>query len=318
MASLSDKRLAEWLEQVADGLDAGMQASNAVALAKSLPSGASENLEAAFQNGDGWGDSLEFAKLPLSYAELAILRASELSGKMPTAMRRIAVARRELAKVKRRMVMTMAYPIFMLHFAAVAFALSYLVDGDTRAFLVSSGMVVVPVWMVTLFLALGAKLFPQGAKSVFRCLPVFSGYRKKWEAGTLCEVLASGFAAGMDVDHSWKIAANAADSPKLYRLADAVLQSISEGGKASEGIAASGKLSPKGFEQLYRSGEETGNLEENLEAGAKRYFSDSKNQLFLASILYPKIVLIGIFGYIGYRIVTWVSNYYEELLNINV
>lgn len=318
MASLSNKRLADWLEQVADGLDAGMQASNAVALAKKLPAGVSEDLEAAFENGDGWGDSLEFAKLPFSLAELAILRASELSGKMPTAMRRIAAARRELAKVKRRMALALAYPIFMLHFAAVAFALPYLVDADFTAFFVSAGMVIVPVWMITLFLMAGSKVFPRAAKSVSRFMPLFSGYRKNWEAGTLCEVLASGFAAGMNATQSWEIAANAADSPKLYRLSDSVLESVSAGGKASEGIARSRALSPKGFEQLYRNGEETGSLEENLGAAAKRYFGDSKSQLLLASILYPKIVLLGIFGYIGYKIVTWVSNYYEELSNINV
>lgn len=318
MASLSDKRLAEWLEQVAEGLDAGMQPSNAIALAKRLPKGRSEALEAAFQEGRKWADALELAEIPLSFAELSILKAAEYSGRLPTAMKRIAAARRELAKVKRRMLVAAAYPLFILHFAALAFSLPYLVDGDNAAFLVSAGMVLVPVWLLGLFLVAGAKLFPQGAKSVARVLPVFAGYRRNWEAGTLCEVLASGFAAGMDTLRSWEIAANAADSPKLYRLADAVLESVSSGGKASEAIAGQRKLSPKGFEQVYRSGEETGSLEENLEAAAKRFHSDAKNQLFLASMLYPKIMLIGIFAYIGYRIVAWVSDYYQELMNINV
>ncbi|MBD5779954.1 type II secretion system F family protein [Pelagicoccus sp. NFK12] len=318
MAAVSDKRLAEWLEQVADGLDAGMQASNAVALAESLPSAASENLEAAFRNGDGWGDSLEYSQLPFSFAELSIMRASELSGRLPSAMRRIAASRREMGKVKRRMLLALAYPVFILHFAAVAFAIPYLVNGDAAAFLVASGMVVVPIWLIALFMFAGAKLFPGAAKAVSRSLPVFSRYRRNWDAGTLCEVLASGFAAGMDVTRSWEIAANGADSPRLYRLANSVVESVSAGGKASEAIAAAGKLAPKGFLQLYKSGEETGNLEENLEAAAKRYFTDAKNQLFLASMLYPKLLLVGIFGYVGYRIVSWVSDYFEELSKINV
>ncbi len=318
MASLSDKRLAEWLEQVADGLDAGMQASNAVAMAKSLPAGISANLEAAFENGDGWGDSLEFARIPFRFAELSILRASEMSGRLPGAMRRIAEARRELAKVKRRMVFALAYPVFLLHFAAVIFSLKYLVNGDTPAFFVSAGMVIVPVWLGTGFIASGAKLYPGAARRVLRFLPIFSGYRKNWEAATLCEVLASGFAAGMDVTRSWEIAANAADSPRLFRVADAAVAAVATGSKVSAAIVACKKDAPLGFAQLYRSGEETGSLEENLEAAAKRYYSEAKSRLFVASLLYPKIVLIAIFGYVGYQIVSWMSDYFEQLSNINV
>lgn len=318
MATLSDKRLAEWLEQVAEGLDAGMQASNAVALAKTLPTSLSQNLEAALQQGDAWGVSLERSGIPFSFAELSILKASEISGRLPLAMRKIAIARRELLKVKRRMQLAALYPLFLLHFAALIFSIKYLVEGDVAAFFVSTGMVVVPIWLVAGFSVLAVRLFPQFGPSVLRILPVFSGYRKNWEAGILCDVLASGMAAGMDVTRSWGIAGNAADSPKLYRLADAVHAVVSEGGKASEALATHAKESPPGFVQLYRSGEETGSLEENLEAAAKRYFSDAKSGLMIASILYPKILLVGIFGYVGYKIVTWVSDYFEQLSSINV
>lgn len=317
MASLSDKRLAEWLEQVADGLDAGMQASNAVALAKTLPTGMSQDLEGAFQDGGSWGESLQRSGLSFSFAELAILKASELSGRLPAAMRKIAVARRELLKVKRRMLFASLYPVFLLHFAALIFSITYLVDGDVPAFFVSAGMIIVPAWLITGFAVLSVKLFPELGRGVLRGLPVFSSYRKNWEAGILCDVLASGMAAGMDVNQSWDIAANAADSPKLYQLADSVIATVSEGGKASEAIAAQRKFSPSGFEQLYRSGEETGSLEENLEAAAKRFFSDAKSRLMIASILYPKILLVGIFGYVGYKIVMWVKDYFEMLSNIN-
>ncbi|MDQ8184156.1 type II secretion system F family protein [Pelagicoccus sp. SDUM812002] len=317
MATLSDKNLADWLEQVADGLDAGLQASNAVGLAKRLPADKSDSLEAAFQNGEAWGDSLEFASLSLSYAELSILKASDLSGRLPVAMRRIATARRERAKVKRRMMLALAYPLFLLHFAALVFSITYLVDGDVSAFFVSAGMVIVPVWLLILFLVAGARLFPGSATSVMRYMPFFSGYRWSWEVGTMCEVLAAGFAAGMNVRQTWEIAAKAADSPKLYRLTDAMLEAISNGNKVSQAIANCGKRAPKGLAQLYRSGEETGTLAENLDAAAKRYFADAKSRLVLASVAYPTIVLLGIFGYVGYKIVSWFGNYYDELSKIN-
>lgn len=317
MAKLSDKQMAEWLEQVADGLDAGMTASNAVSLAKTLPNGWSENLEAEFRAGVSWGAAFEAIGVPFTFPELSILKASELSGRLPGSMRRLAEARRELAKVKRRMLMSLAYPVAILHFAAVVFSITYLVDGNTKSFLISVGMVLVPVWLVAGFVFAIVRVWPSSVKAVARRVPIFSGYRKDWDTGTLCEVLASCFAAGMDVDRSWEIAVCAADHPRIYRLGDQVLAAVKGGRKASEGMAELGKSLPSGLLQLYRSGEEAGTLEQNLEAAAKRYFTDAKNKLFLASILYPKVLLLGIFGYVAYRIVMFMSNYYQQLMDIN-
>lgn len=318
MAKVSDKRLAEWLEQVAEGLDAGMQASDAVALAKALPQGVSSELQASLESGNTWGKSFEAVGHSFSFAELSILKASEVLGRLPIAMRRLAEARRDQIKVKRRVNMALAYPVFLLHFAALVFSISYLLDGDLLGFAVSAGMVLVPFWLVVFFFIAVARTWPNFLVSVARGLPVFSGYRKNWEAGVLCDVLGSSLAAGMSVASSWEIAANAADSPRLYRVADCVLASVSSGGKVSQGLQEAAKDVPNGFSQIYKNGEETGRLEQNLEAASKRYSTDAKNKLFLAGLLYPKLMMLCIVGYVLYKIIGFFSGYFEELSNISV
>lgn len=317
MAKVSDKRLAEWLEQVADGLEAGMLSSDAVALAKALPAELILALESDFRAGKTWGDALSDNAFPFSLAEQSIVEASELSGRLPTAMRRLAEGRRELSVMKRRVGLALAYPIFLLHFAALLFSIMYLVDGDTAGFLVSFGMVVVPVWLIAVFLFAVARVWPNALKSITRVVPIVAEYRSNWDAGTLCEVLASCFAAGLPVDKAWHIALQAADSPRLDRLGESVLAAIERGSKASDGFEGSGKKVPNALAQLYRSGEEMGRLEQNLEAAAKRFFTDAKNKLSLASLLYPKMLLVGIFAYVGYKIITFVSGYYQQLIDIN-
>lgn len=317
MAKLTDKSLAEWLEQVAEGLDAGMEASNAVALAKALPRGLTSALENDFRDGKSWGETLTENEFPFSKAEQSMLEASEISGRLPDTMRRIAESRRELAKLKRRMLIALAYPVFLVHFAALVFSVTYLINGDTKDFLVSIGMVLVPFWLIAGFIFAVARFFPGSVRAVARRIPVFSGYRANWEAGTLCDVLACCFAAGLDAEKSWQIAVQAADSPKMYSLGDHVFAAVSVGSKVSEGLAEGSKLAPTGFIQVYRSGEETGSLVPNLEAAAKRYITDAKSKLVLASFLYPKILLIGVFGYVGYKIVLFVSDYYQQLIDIN-
>lgn len=316
MATLSDIRLAEWLEQVADGLNSGIEPANAVALARALPRGVGERLQELLKNGVTWGEAIDTELREVSDAELAVLEASSMAGRLPDAMKRIAASRREAAKVKRRMRLAIAYPLFLIHFAALAFSITYLVSGDVSSFLVSIGMVIVPVWLVLISLYGFAKLWPEGAKGALRVVPVFSGYLRNREAAVLCEVLATCFEAGMDVRDSWSVAARATGSAKLIRLGDSILGELDAGRKASRGIEANGKALPKGFLQLYRSGEETGKLDSNLEAAALRYQTDANNKLVLASVIYPKLILVGVFGYIGYRIIAMVSNYYAELLKI--
>lgn len=318
MARLSDIRLADWLEQVADGLNSGMEPGNAVALARALPGGASERIQASLKEGLTWGEALAQSHSDISDPELAIIDASSMAGKLPEAMRRIAIGRRDTAKTKRKIRLALAYPLVLVHFAAVVFSITYLVNGDVSSFLVSAGMVVVPIWLLIAAGIAFSRIWPEGAKGVLRRMPLFASYLRFREAAVLCEVLGSCFAAGMDVRDAWAVAVRAAGSPKLDRLGDAVLQEVANGRKASTGIEAFQKSMPKGFLQVYRSGEETGSLDSNLEAAAARYQTDAGNKLMLASMLYPKLLLIVVFGYVGYKIVSMVSNYYEELMKIAV
>ena len=111
---MSDKQLAEWLEQVADGLESGMEASNAISMAKPLPSNQGALLVEALQGGEGWPVVFGNPVLQLNYAEHTILTASEKSGTLPQSMRKIASSRREASKVKRRLKLALAYPLFLL------------------------------------------------------------------------------------------------------------------------------------------------------------------------------------------------------------
>lgn len=318
MIRVSDVQLADWFDQIAGGLDAGMTSVNAVALAKDLPQGVSAILSDSFGRGNNWATSLEEVNLSLSVAELAILGASEQSATMPQAMRRLAVTRRDQAKAKKKMFMAIAYPAFILHFGAVVFSISYLLDGRMAAFFVSTGMVLVPIWLIAILMVVVARVSPRSLKAVSRFMPLFSGYRKNWDLGILCNVLANCMRAGMQVNRAWEAAVVAADNPRVYKLGDSVIGAIEAGRPASEGIVEAGKCVPKSFYQLYRTGEETGSLEQNLEAAGDSYVADAKSKLTLASAAYPKLLMLGIFGYAGYKVVMFYKDYFAKLSEITM
>lgn len=316
MPRLSDLTLAAWLDQVADGLDSGLTASNAVALAKTLPGDASVRLGERIAGGSSWDEALSEASLSLSDAEQAVLDASERSGTLPSAMRRIAAVRRDAAKMKKRLALGLAYPLFLLHFAALVFSITYLVSGNLTAFLVSMGVALGPVWLVFLFFLAMAKLWPGAIRAIARLLPLFSQYRKNWDTGLFCEVLGSCLEAGMEVGQSWEVAVAAADHPQVARWGDAALASIRDGGKASAGMERLESRAPQALLQLYRTGEETGSLPQNLRAAGQRSFADAKERLTLATLVYPKLILVAIFGYIAYRVVAFAQEYFQRIMDI--
>ncbi len=313
MIRVSHSVLAQWLDQVADGLEAGLQAAEAVALARKLPGGASEALQEAFRHGSSWTASLGESGLELSVAELAVLQASEVSGSLPRSMRRLAAARVERHRLQRRVMMATLYPTFLIHFSALVFSVTYLVNGRMAAFFVSAGMVIVPFWLLAVFGFCLGRYAPRLLRHISRVFPLFSGYRKNWDMGVFCDTLATCLRAGMPVDAAWEASVSAADDPRIDRMGNAALRSIRSGGVASAGIAEAGGSLPGSLLQIYRTGETTGSLEQNLEAAAERYFKDARSRLTLASIAYPKILLVAVLGYAAYKIVVFYQGYFERI-----
>lgn len=309
------RTLARWLERVADGLDAGFEAASAVDFAKELPGGRAAAIRSSLQEGRSWVESFAGADL-LEPAELAIVDAAESSGSLPQALRSLATAREDRALARGKLLLASLYPLFLAHFAAFAFAAPRLVDGSAAAFLVSAGMTIVPLWSAIGLLALAARVWPRFPRSAMRVLPLFRSYRKNWDASVLCRSLAVGFKAGMATDRAWEVGLAGADSPEIDRMGEQARAAIGRGAPASEGIAAARAAMPDTFLQAYVGGERSGNLVEALERLAALYAKDARARLQVATLVYPKILLVPVVGYVGYRVVMYFKDYYESILNI--
>lgn len=317
MARISDTTLAQWFDHIADGLDAGMTASNAVSLSSGLPKKLGAEIARSLESGNTWTQATEILGTNLAIAEVAIVAAAEQSATLPQALKNLAAGRREKAKVRRRMALAAAYPMFLLHFAALVFSLEDLMNDSLQAFLRSVGTILVPVWGAILLFALVVKVWPRSLKVASRLAPLFSGYRKAWDLSILCKVLAASTRAGLPVDQSWEVATLAADDRKISRLGEAVQRAIRQGSPVSESFEEVNSGLPESFFQLYRSGELTGKLDENLDAAGDSYAKQARGKLFAASIAYPSLLLIYIFGYIGYKIIMFYKGYFDSITNIS-
>jgi len=313
MARLSDKVLAEWLEQMADGLEAGVQPSDAVALARELGSGVSYGIAEGFGRGYEWRLVLEDWLPELGRAEKALIVSASQTARLPECLRSVADSLRRSIRMRRQLLLAMAYPFILLHLAAFAFAVGDLIESGTKGFLLSGSFVIAPVWAL-LLLGLAAKeLCPSALKAAACLLPVFSGYLRYRQAGVLCEVLAAAVRSGMPLDQAWRLAGEASGSDGFRRLGDSVSAAVGEGEKASAALVADGRCLPSGFLQLYQSGEETGSLDRNLEAAASRYLKTASGRLALASVLYPKVIALLVASFVAYKVLAFFAGYFKTL-----
>lgn len=316
MIRVSDKRLAEWFRQVSDALSAGMNATNAVALARPLPRRGGEAMSDAFKRGLNWTGAFEAVDLALTASERAILAAAETSGSLPASLLDLAENREDSAATKRRIVMAMLYPLFLIHFAALAFAARHLVDGAYAEFAVAAAMVLAPIWALAFFLLILQRYLPSGLKALGRFLPLFSGYIRTQSYGVLARTLAACFRAGMPVERAWEAAILAAENGRVRRLGELVLQAVRSGEPASRGMERAGSLAPHSLLQLYRTGEETGSLEQNVSSAADSFLKSAKSKLLAASLAYPGLVLAGVFAYVIFQILQFYMGYFEQIQNL--
>lgn len=314
---VADTLFAEWLDQVADGLLAGMNAANSVAMARALPKGYTERLIEAFQIGKSWTLAGEELGLFRDRAELSMVSAAEGSGALPGTLRRLAKARRARAEARIRMLKAMIYPVLLLHFAALAFAAPYLMEGPPHGFAVAAGRVLLPFWALVALAWAGTRVWPEAPRMVSGWAPFFASYRKSRDAAVFCESLSTGVRSGLRLGEAWMAALAAADSPRIDRMGTAALAAIESGRPASEGIElARGGLGGR-FLQLYRSGEASGTLDVNLEAAAERYQSEAMGRLRVATLVYPGLVMVAVYGYAAYKIVSFYQGYFQGLLEMS-
>lgn len=66
---------------------------------------------------------------------------------------------------------------------------------------------------------------------------------------------------------------------------------------------------PEEFVALYRTGEKTGRLEENLFRLAAEYQERAKRSLALASMLYPSLLFLGVAGMVAYGVISFYAGY---------
>jgi len=125
----------------------------------------------------------------------------------------------------------------------------------------------------------------------------------------VCRVLSSMLRAGVDLPRSMGITADSANNA-VYRVAlEKVRDEMMEGQGLAGPIARTG-LFPGAARQMFRVGEETGSLDQQLEVAASYYNRELETKLDRATSLFEPLIIIVMGAVVGFVAVALISAMY--------
>ena len=315
MSGLSDKRVSSWFFKLSESLTAGFSPAESVGMADGIPKKIGISLSQRFEEGSSWTAALN-AQCPfLQSGERSIIAAAELSGNLPAVFKKLGEVRKEAASFQNRIKLASLYPIVILHFATLFFPLEYVIDGKIEAYLVSVGIILVPLWVFLALLSIAFKFslrFKDGLQSL---LPIIKSYSINRDLARFCRTFAACVRSGLSVETCWQWALDAADSSRLEKEGKLAIRAIKSGRPASEAFVDKGGFPPE-LKQQYRIGERTGSLDVNIERSAEIYSSAAKKRLFLATLVYPQILFLVIAVFVAIKVISFYKGYFDGVLDI--
>jgi type IV pilus assembly protein PilC len=124
-----------------------------------------------------------------------------------------------------------------------------------------------------------------------------------------CRVLASMLRAGVDLPRSMAVTAESANNAVYRNALEKIREAMMQGQGLAEPIAQSG-LFPAAARQMFRVGEETGTLDQQLEVAAAYYGRELETKLERATALFEPAIIIFMGVVVGFVAVALISAMY--------
>jgi type II secretory pathway component PulF len=320
---------AELYQQLASLLSAGVSILQALEMLRKNPPSRAFSQPLArvqIQLGQGYSisEAIRLQKGWLPPFDLALLQAGEESGRLPEIFRLLAGYYEERAQLARQIIGALLYPLFLAHFALLVFPLSHLhalvQSFDVLAFLGAKLILVLPVYLVVLFLIIAS----QGHRSepwralVERLLgfvPAIGKARRHLALARLAAALEALVNAGVSIIEGWSLAAEASGSPALLQAVRGWKQQLAAGQSPGELLPVTPAF-PELFANLYATGELSGQLDQTLGRLHRHYQEEGSRRLQLVAQWVPRLIYLLIVLSIAYFIVTFWIGYFGAISDV--
>jgi type IV pilus assembly protein PilC len=132
-----------------------------------------------------------------------------------------------------------------------------------------------------------------------------------------CRILSSMLKAGVDLPRSMAVTAESANNAVYHKALDEIREAMMEGQGLAGPIARSG-LFPGAARQMFRVGEETGTLDQQLDVAAEYYNRELETKLDRATALFEPAIIIFMGVIVGFVAVALISAMYGIYSQVKV
>ena len=148
-------------------------------------------------------------------------------------------------------------------------------------------------------------------------LPVIGDLTQVAILERICRILSSMLRAGVDLPRSMAVTADSANNAVYHQALDGVREAMMEGQGLAGPIARTG-LFPGAARQMFRVGEETGTLDQQLEVAAEYYNRELETKLERATALFEPAIIIFMGVVVGFVAVALISAMYGIYNQVHV
>jgi type II secretory pathway component PulF len=275
-------------------------------------------LIAHLDSGSTFAEALDRITPRIPAFDVALLQASEISGRLDAGFRLLAEHYREYAGMIRGAISDLLYPLLLLHAAVFLFPFANaFLSGQWANYLARTLGPLAALYGAVFALLLAC----QGSRGeawrgrleqISRAIPLLGSTRRAWAIARLAAALEALISAGVPIIEGWTYAAAASGSPALRRTVRSWQNPLLAGRTPGELVEESPEF-PELFSSQYRTGEISGKLDETL-VRLHTYYADeaARHSRALAQWV-PRMIYFIIAGFIAYRVVSFYTNYFAQI-----
>jgi type II secretory pathway component PulF len=307
--TLGHKKLAYWYLQLAQNLDGGMVLARALAETRGPPAEDLAKMVRWVEGGGSVAQAFDLASDWISESERPFLVAAATAGKLPMALRRLSDRHLLLRKNKLKLLMECAYPALTFNFALVV--LPIMLEMGSLSFKSYFGMLALTAGPILALEAIAAVLVLRQhplADQILDRLPLICRFRQAQRLADFTVTLGHLLEAGVIIGDAWLIASQTSHSPDL-RQAGLELREVILKGEPPGLQLHRFPCFPTEYVGLYRTGELSGQLDQNLRLLAEQSQESADRMLKVSVRIYTGVAFgivavmvawMAIFGTVGY------------------
>ena len=332
------KNMSLYFRQLQALLKSGTSLAQALnAVAESAPSkplrDASLEMARRTAKGDVWSEQMREYPGLFSPLALAMIRSGEAGGFLDVACGKLADYAEKDHHIKQVITRETWYPkavifaaIFILN--APPLAIAILKNQNVRqaelGYLVGVGiplLVIFAIWLVTsgqkfiMPLARHLKPLTRVIDQLKLITPVAGKTVRSLAVAKFCRAFSSLNAAGLGVATSFELAGDACGNMAIASRIREIIPRVEQGKGITDSLAATHQF-PKVVLQMMRTGEESGNFDEQINSVAEFMEQEAESSIHKSVVVLGILLYLAVAGMVGYYVINFYIGYANNLMDM--